>query len=189
MESNRHLGHRPAWYHRWQRGSRAEHRHLGDHRSEAMTRSAQLLLKTALEDGVALRMLDIEKFCDAFLPGMDDARKSGAAVSPLFANLHGLCLRRSSPSARATPCSTTRCSCMGGGGQSCRARHLSRRAHGFTLLPGNQAGQSLQRQLASSTGRRHNPSRKAAKTPSFWVPRQSSSVKPKPRNRTNGETS
>jgi len=40
---------------------------------------------------LVLRTLDIEKFSSAFLPGMSEADRRSAAVSPLFADLRGLC--------------------------------------------------------------------------------------------------
>ncbi len=40
---------------------------------------------------LVLRTLDIEKFGDAFLPGLNDEQKRDPQLSPLFADLRGLC--------------------------------------------------------------------------------------------------
>lgn len=40
---------------------------------------------------LVLRTLDIQKFGDAFLPGMSDEQKRAPDLSPLFADLRGLC--------------------------------------------------------------------------------------------------
>ncbi len=40
---------------------------------------------------LVLRTLDIEKFGDAFLPGMGEVEKRAPALSPLYADLRGLC--------------------------------------------------------------------------------------------------
>lgn len=40
---------------------------------------------------LVLRTLDIEKFGDAFLPGMSEVEKRAPALSPLYADLRGLC--------------------------------------------------------------------------------------------------
>ncbi len=42
-------------------------------------------------DRLVLRTLDIQKFGDAFLPGLDEHQKRSPELSPLFANLRGLC--------------------------------------------------------------------------------------------------
>lgn len=43
------------------------------------------------EERLVLRTLDIEKFGEAFLPGMSEAQKRGPQLSPLYADLSGLC--------------------------------------------------------------------------------------------------
>lgn len=40
---------------------------------------------------LVLRSIDIEKFGDAFLPGLNDEQKRDPQLSPLFADLRGLC--------------------------------------------------------------------------------------------------
>ncbi|MBI3438089.1 MAG: alpha/beta hydrolase [Proteobacteria bacterium] len=40
---------------------------------------------------LVLRTLDIEKFCDAFLPGKSREERRGPSLSPLYADLKGLC--------------------------------------------------------------------------------------------------
>jgi acetyl esterase/lipase len=43
------------------------------------------------EERLVLRTLDIEKFSEAFLPGMSEAQKRAPHISPLYADLRGLC--------------------------------------------------------------------------------------------------
>jgi acetyl esterase/lipase len=43
------------------------------------------------DERLVLRTLDIHKFGDAFLPGVSDAEKRAPHLSPLYADLHGLC--------------------------------------------------------------------------------------------------
>jgi acetyl esterase/lipase len=43
------------------------------------------------DERLVLRTLDIHKFGDAFLPGMSDAEKRSPELSPLYADLKGLC--------------------------------------------------------------------------------------------------
>jgi acetyl esterase/lipase len=43
------------------------------------------------EERLVLRTLDIEKFSEAFLPGMSAEQKRAPHISPLFADLRGLC--------------------------------------------------------------------------------------------------
>lgn len=53
-----------------------------------MTPSARAFGDT---DRLVLRTLDIHKFGDAFLPGMNEQQKRSPELSPLFADLRGLC--------------------------------------------------------------------------------------------------
>lgn len=43
------------------------------------------------EERLVLRTLDIQKFGDAFLPGMSETEKRAPQISPLYADLSGLC--------------------------------------------------------------------------------------------------
>jgi acetyl esterase len=43
------------------------------------------------EERLVLRTLDIEKFAEAFLPGMSETEKRAPHISPLYADLRGLC--------------------------------------------------------------------------------------------------
>ena len=43
------------------------------------------------DERLVLRTLDIHKFGDAFLPGLDEQQKRAPELSPLYANLRGLC--------------------------------------------------------------------------------------------------
>jgi acetyl esterase/lipase len=43
------------------------------------------------DERLVLRTIDIEKFSEAFLPGLSWAEKRAAHISPLYADLHGLC--------------------------------------------------------------------------------------------------
>ncbi len=43
------------------------------------------------DERLVLRTIDIQKFGDAFLPGMSDAEKRSPELSPLYADLSGLC--------------------------------------------------------------------------------------------------
>jgi acetyl esterase/lipase len=99
---------------------------------------------------LVLRTLDIEKFCDAFLPEMDDARKSDADVSPLFAKLRGLCPALFTIGTRDALLDDTlfmHARWIAAGNRAELDIHPGG-AHGFTLLPGTQAAQSQQKQQA-----------------------------------------
>lgn len=99
---------------------------------------------------LVLRTVDIEKFCDAFLPGMDDVRKSDADISPLFANLHGLCPALFTIGTRDALLDDSlfmHARWIAAGNRADLDVHPGG-AHGFTLFPGTQAGQSLERQAA-----------------------------------------
>jgi acetyl esterase/lipase len=43
------------------------------------------------DERLVLRTIDIQKFGDAFLPGMTEAQKRAPHISPLYADLRGLC--------------------------------------------------------------------------------------------------
>lgn len=43
------------------------------------------------EERLVLRSIDIRKFGEAFLPGMNETEKRAPSISPLFADLRGLC--------------------------------------------------------------------------------------------------
>src|SRR5262249_22928927 len=98
---------------------------------------------------LVLRTLDIEKFCEAFLPGMDDALKSSADISPLFANLRGLCPALFTIGTRDALLDDTlfmHARWIAAGNRAELAVHPGG-AHGFTVFPGTQAAQALQQQL------------------------------------------
>ena len=99
---------------------------------------------------LVLRTVDIEQFCGAFLPGMDDVRKSDSDISPLFANLRGLCPALFTIGTRDALVADTlfmHARWIAAGNRAELDVHPGG-AHGFTLLPGTQAGQSQERQAA-----------------------------------------
>jgi acetyl esterase/lipase len=99
---------------------------------------------------LVLRTLDIVKFCDAFLPGTDDARKCDPDVSPLFANLRGLCPALFTVGTRDALLDDTlfmHARWIAAGNRAELDVHPGG-AHGFTLFPGTQAAQSQRRQAA-----------------------------------------
>jgi acetyl esterase/lipase len=98
---------------------------------------------------LVLRTVDIEKSCDAFLPGIDDARKRDADISPLFANLR-LCLALFTIGTRDALLDDSlfkHARWIAAGNRAELDVHPGG-AHGFTLFPGPQAGPSQERQAA-----------------------------------------
>ena len=80
---------------------------------------------------------------------MDDGRKSDPDISPLFANLLGLCPAIFTIGTRDALLDDTlfmHARWIAAGNRAELAVHPGR-AHGFTLFPGTQAGQSLRQQL------------------------------------------
>ena len=99
---------------------------------------------------LVLRTVDIEQFCRAFLPGMEDVRKSGPDISPLFANLRGLCPALFTIGTRDALLDDSlfmHARWIAAGNRAELDVHPGG-AHGFTLFPGAQAGRSQERQAA-----------------------------------------
>lgn len=101
-------------------------------------------------DRLVLRTIDIEKFGDAFLPGVDRESRRTPALSPLYADLHGLCPALFTIGTRDALLDDSLF--MHGrwlaAGNSGELDVYPGGAHGFIAFPTPQALASLQRQAA-----------------------------------------
>lgn len=88
---------------------------------------------------LVLRTIDIEKFCEAFLPGIADRRLPD--ISPLFADLRGLCPALFTVGTKDALLDDTlfMAGRWSAAGNSAELAVFPGGAHGFTLFPNGQA--------------------------------------------------
>ncbi|MGD9966881.1 MAG: alpha/beta hydrolase [Hyphomonadaceae bacterium] len=102
------------------------------------------------DERLVLRTLDIRKFGDAFLPGMSEQEKRAPQVSPLYADLRGLCPALFTVGTKDALLDDSlfmhaRWTAAGNAGE---LDVYPGACHGFTAFPCQQTTQSLTRQTA-----------------------------------------
>ncbi len=99
---------------------------------------------------LVLRTMDIERFSAAFLPGMSEAERRSPAVSPLFADLRGLCPALFTIGTRDALLDDSlfmHARWIAAGNQG-ELDAYPGAIHGFTAFPCAQASASLKKQVA-----------------------------------------
>jgi len=102
------------------------------------------------DERLVLRTLDIHKFGDAFLPGVRDVEKRAPLLSPLYADLRGLCPALFTVGTRDALLddSLFMSARWAAAGNRAELDIYPGACHGFIAFPCQQTFQSLQRQMA-----------------------------------------
>jgi acetyl esterase len=101
------------------------------------------------DERLVLRTRDIEKFREAFVPAIDDTAMCDADISPMFANLSGLCPALFTVGTRDALLDDTLFmhARWVAAGNNAELDIEPGAAHGFTLFPGGQSSQAQQKQV------------------------------------------
>lgn len=102
------------------------------------------------DERLVLRTIDIQKFGDAFLPGLNDEQKRSAELSPLFADVRGLCpaLFTIGTKDALLDDSLFMHARWIAAGNTATLEIYPGACHGFIAFPNTQAAQSVKSQIA-----------------------------------------